>query len=98
MENKLVDTKTAAEMLCCSPLTLRTQHCRGCLPLLLAPVKIGKRLLWPVAQIEALMAFGGGSDERVKEASKLRRENSPLRGEYAARVAKRAKRAIHEPI
>lgn len=64
---KVVTTQELAESLKCSPKTIRknyclTGHCYG-----IRPIKIGARLLWPVADIAKLLAgeLSGALSDRV---------------------------------
>jgi predicted DNA-binding transcriptional regulator AlpA len=64
-----VDAKRLAVMLSCGVRTIRTHDAAGKLP---APVRVGGRVLWRVAEIRAWLAAGAPDREtwdRIRSAS-----------------------------
>jgi predicted DNA-binding transcriptional regulator AlpA len=63
-----VDAKRLAVMLCCGVRTIRTHDAAGKLP---APIRVGGRVLWRVAEIRAWLDAGApdrAAWERIRSA------------------------------
>jgi predicted DNA-binding transcriptional regulator AlpA len=64
-----VDAKRLAVMLCCGVRTIRTHDAAGKLP---APIRVGGRVLWRVAEIRAWLDAGApdrATWERIRSSS-----------------------------